>query len=264
MPLIVYSKSTEKFAKNMDTKFLRVDKPPTEKTLELTADDEIIAIGGGSVIDTAKIIAAVSKNQKVMAIPTTASGAEKTGHAVYWKNGRKYSIKTPMPEVNMNLELLETLPKDIIRATSYDALSHALESLWSKKATLLSDLCAQEAIKVITNQIMGGYPDLKELIRGGDLGGRAIEITGTNIVHALSYPLTGFYNVSHGLAVGLILPAVAKYVGCKPKIPKYKINIKRDFDFNFIAEEAMNYAQIHDAIKNITKNKALAILKESL
>ena len=264
MPLIVYSRSTEDFAKNMDGDFLKVSGPPTEETLKFMAYDEIIAIGGGSVIDTAKIIARNSKRKKVIAIPTTASGAAKTSHAAYWQGGRKYSIETPRAEVRIDTRLLKTLPDNVIRSTSYDALSQALESYWSKKATLVSKIFAQRATEIIIHQIENDYPDLRELIRGGNLSGEAIEITGTNIVHAISYPMTAFFDVSHGLAIGLALSAVARYIGCEIEIPEYKINLNKKLDIELIANEALTYPQIHDAKKDITKEQVMNILEESL
>lgn len=264
MPLIIYSRSTEDFAKNMDGEFLKVDGLPTEDTFKIKADEDIIAIGGGSVIDTAKIIARNSKYKKVVAIPTTASGAAETSHAAYWRNGRKCSIETPRPEIKINAGLLKTLPNNVIKATSYDALSQALESDWSKKATLISRIFAQRATEIVIHQIENGYPNLEELIKGGNLSGRAIEITGTNIAHAISYPITAFFDVPHGFAVGLVLPAIAKYIGCKIRIPDYKINLNKSLDIKLVAKEAMTYPQIHDAVKDITREQVMNILEESL
>jgi len=266
MPLIVYSRSTEDFAKNMDGDFLKISGPPTKETLKFTAYDEIIAIGGGSVIDTAKIIARNSKRKKVIAIPTTASGAAKTSHAAYWQGGRKYSIETPRAEVRIDTRLLKTLPDNVIRSTSYDALSQALESYWSKKATFVSRIFARRAIGIIIDQIENNYPNIEKLIKGGNLSGRAIEITGTNITHAISYPMTAFFNIPHGLAVGLVLLAVAKYIECKITVSMllYKINLNKKLDIELIANEAMTYPQIHNAKKDITKEQVMNILEESL
>ncbi len=264
MPLIIYSNSTERFAKNIVGTLLKFDGLPTKKLLRIKTDEDIIAIGGGSVIDMAKIIARNSGNKKVLGVPTTASGAVETSHAVYWDNGRKYSVKTPKPTSKINPNFLKTLPKNVTRATSYDALSQALESYWSKKATDISRILARRATEIVINQIKNDYPDLEELIKGGNLSGEAIEITGTNIVHAISYPITAFFNVSHGLAVGLVLPAVARYVGCEIRIPEYKINLSKNFDINLIANEAMTYSQIHNAVKDVTLEQVINILEESL
>lgn len=264
MPLIVYSNSTKEFARSMKGEFFEVKAPPTEKTLKFVTDDEVIAIGGGSVIDTAKIMAINSKCQRVTAIPTTAAGAAVTGHAVYWENNRKYSIGTPTPEVRIVPELLESLPDDVIRATSYDALSQAFEAIWSKRATAISNILAQRAIDIVSTQMANGYLDLVELIRGGNLSGQAINITGTNIVHAISYPLTGFYDIPHGVAVGLILPEIARYIEDRIVAPKYGMEISLPDGLDFIASEAMGYAQVHDTKRPITKDAILGILRRSL
>lgn len=264
MSLIIYSNSTERFAKNMTGTFLKLDGLPTKKLLRIKTDEDIIAIGGGGVIDMAKIIARNSGKKRIIGIPTTASGAVETSHAVYWNDHRKYSVKTPKPLSKINPNFLKTLPKNVIRATSYDALSQALESYWSKKATDISKEFARKATEIVAEQIKNNYPNLEKLIKGGNLSGKAIEITGTNIAHAISYPITGFYDIPHGLAVGLVLPAVAKYIGCELEIPRYKIKLKRKFDIDLIASEAMSYNQIHDAIKDINKEQAIKMLEESL
>ena len=270
MPLIVHSKSTENFAKSMRGDLMCISKPPTKETLGIeTISDDILAIGGGNVIDTAKIIASNSKKKRLFAVPTTASGTSKTSHAVYWHDNHKYSVKTPMPAMTIIPGLLKALPKDVIRATSYDALSQALESYWSRNATLTSRELAERAAKIVISQINNDYPDIEELIIGGNLSGEAIEITGTNIVHAISYPLTAYYDSPHGLAVGLVLPVVANYIECKITIPKYKINIKRDFDLELIAREAMTYPQIYDAvttsyIRDMNEKQVIEILEDSL
>jgi len=262
MPLIVCSNSTLEYAKSLDGDILKIEGTPTKEILAFRAKDKIIAVGGGGVIDAAKIIAANSGIEKIMAIPTTASGAVETSHAVYWNGHKKYSIMTPKPTVKTVPDLLKTLPRWIIRATSYDALSHAVESYWSKYATDISKALALEAYKIIVGQIRWGYPDLERLIRGGNLAGKAIEITGTNIVHAISYPLTGYYDIPHGLAVGLILPIVAKCVNCKLYIPNYDISIKKNYDIGLIAKEAMKYDRIHNAVKDVTKEQVICILEE--
>lgn len=261
MPLIIHSNSTEKFVKNMAGTFLKINDMPVEKLLKIRTNEYIIAVGGGSVIDAAKIIAKNSNCNLILGIPTTASGAVETSHAVYWKNHKKYSMKTPKPLVIIRSEFLETLPKNIIRSTSYDALSQALESYWSKNSTDESRELALKAIEIVSEQIRNNYLDVERLIEGGNLSGKAIEITGTNIVHAISYPLTGFYSISHGLAVGFLLPAIADYVGCGFKIPKYEVKLDRIFDIDLIASEAMSYNQIHNAIKDIDKNQIVNILR---
>lgn len=265
MPLIVHSKSTEEFAKSMRGEFLCISKPPTRETLKIKAiDDDIRAIGGGSVIDTAKILATNSKKKTLLAMPTTASGAARTSHAVYWHGKHKYSMKTLLPITKIIPSFFQDLPKDVIRATSYDALSQAMESYWSRKATNTSRSLAEIAVNMIIDQINNDYPNIENLIKAGNLSGEAIEITGTNITHAISYPLTAFYDIPHGLAVGLVLPAVARFMECKFEVPEYKINIKRDFDIELIAREAMIYPQIFDAVKDVTKEQMIKILEESL
>lgn len=264
MPLIIHSNSTKQFAEVMDGVLMKFDGILTGSAFNVKANRRIIAIGGGGVIDFAKIISKNSGDKKIVAISTTASGAAETSHAVYWQNFRKYSVKTQKPISEINPDFLKTLPKKIARTTSYDALSHALESYWSKDATDISKGFALASFEMVADQIENDYLDLEQLVEGGNLAGKAIEITGTNIAHAISYPLTGIYGVPHGLAVGFVLPAVARHVGCEIRIPNYKMELEKKFDVNLVASEAMSYSQIHNATKNINKKQVMDILNESL
>ena len=114
--LMVYSKSTEKYIKEFEFKEkLLVTEPPNKDTLKnQNKYDSVIAIGGGSVIDTAKILC----EGKVDAIPTTYAGASETDHAVYWDIDKKYSIPTCLPHI-IRREDFMNLSKDAIKTHSF-------------------------------------------------------------------------------------------------------------------------------------------------
>ena len=137
--LIVCSKSTLKYAKEMEGRVYQVTHPPNNETLDIIVpEDEIIAIGGGSVIDTAKIMGAQSGINTILAYPTTGAGASSTSHAVYWDAGRKHTIKTPKPITLFDINFVEGIPNHIWSASRHDAISHARESIASIHRTVIS------------------------------------------------------------------------------------------------------------------------------
>lgn len=269
MPLIIHSKSTKKYAEKIakeydnaqliDVSIIKTPKPQN--------DPIVIGIGGGKVLDYAKVLAG---ENRATVIPTTASGAASTAHAVFWdpKTKRKIDIPTKLPVLRIEPLFIGDLPKKIIKITSYDALAHALDSYWSKKATNRSKQLSKKAYTIIIEQIENNYPDLVKLIQAGNIAGQAIEITGTNMTHAISYPLTSLYDIPHGLALGWAIPPCVEFQGFKLKIPTINIkfsNIIVDKKFiETVATNAMTYEKIHDANKDITKSQLVKLLEKKI
>lgn len=183
--------------------------------------DCILAVGGGSSIDVAKAIKFYGNKKNVLlgAIPTTAgSGSEVTKFIVLYKDDKKQSIEdiSLIPQfVLYEPRVLETLSTYQRKATFLDALSHAVESMWSLHASEQSNIYASQAIKVI----LDNYKDyLKNKNSGNEcmlyaarLAGKAINITRTTACHAMSYKLVKMYGIAHGHAVGLCIPKVLEY-----------------------------------------------------
>jgi alcohol dehydrogenase class IV len=200
--------------------------------------DFVIAVGGGSAMDMAKLINAfapetyrnpkdiqkhidenkpIKKYAPLMAIPTTSgSGSEATKFAVMYIDGKKYSLDDQKIEPDFVLidpVITKDLPKNITAYTGMDALAQAIESYWAKAATRESQEYAIKAIELI-------YPNLLKAVRQPDLdarehmalgsyyAGKAINITRTTAPHALSYAITTEYGIPHGHAVALTLPHV--------------------------------------------------------
>lgn len=199
MQLIICSKSTEKYIDEFeyDEKLL-VTEPPTKETLrQKDKYHDVIAIGGGAVIDSGKILSMNS----IIAIPTTYSGASETSHAVYWDKGKKYDIKTKKPITVIKRRWIK-LPKEVEIASKADCLSHIIESLVSTKSTKESDIFCNQAISSIKEN---------KWLEASLYAGRAIEIAGTNIIHGLSYGLTGKHKIPHGISLIHILNLAKDY-----------------------------------------------------
>lgn len=198
----------------------------------------IVAIGGGSAIDSAKALAAGisselmspldqvfrggknhSWNSRIplIAIPTTAgTGSEVTPYATVWDEftGKKFSISGDaiFPTIALlDGELTLDLPPKETLYTSLDAVSHALESLWNKNRNPLSEAYANQALSLISANlctVLNKSHDLlsrTRLLEASLLAGLAISQTKTAIAHSISYPLTIHYGVPHGLAAGFLL-----------------------------------------------------------
>lgn len=184
--------------------------------------DTILAIGGGSAIDVAKSIKYYSKrNIELIAIPTTSgTGSESTHFAVIYKDGVKQSVAdlSLLPElVILEPSAISNVPEYTRKATMMDALCHAIESYWSKKATTESKAIAEAAIReILSNKesyLLNDLSGNEGMLKAANLAGQAINITTTTAAHAMCYKLTSLYGFAHGHAVSLCLPEVWKENG---------------------------------------------------
>ncbi|TCO76877.1 iron-containing alcohol dehydrogenase [Marinisporobacter balticus] len=210
-----------------------------KKTMDVKGD-LVIAIGGGSVMDVAKLATVLmgaeytvfdlvkepslaKKKIKSVMIPTTCgTGSEATCNAIVAipEESSKKGIVNDMliPDyVILDATLLAKLPKKIVAATGVDALAHAVECFTSKKATPFSDTYALASAKLIFGSIKEAYKDEDNLKAKGDMllgafyGGVAITGSGTTAVHALSYPLGGKYHIAHGVSNAILFSHVMAF-----------------------------------------------------
>ena len=233
-------------------KYLDVEANPSIKDVESgldiykTMDNAmIVAVGGGSVLDCAKIIAArysnpnksVSKmkglfkiNKKLpllVAVPTTAgTGSETTVAAVIVDKQKeeKYAINDPklIPYYAiLDPHFLLTLPGNITSTTGMDALTHAIEAYLGNSNTKKTKKYALSSIKLIFNNLEKSYNDPQNLEYRENMqlaayeAGVAFTRAYVGYVHALAHSLGGKYNVAHGYANALLLPLVLKAFGNK-------------------------------------------------
>lgn len=150
----------------------------TSKSTKKHAKDFILAIGGGAVIDKAKIYAK-KQGKFCIAIPTTGAGATETTHGVVWGKSKK-NVKTDKPSTVLPPFTVKLSKKARI-ATCYDMIGHLVDYL---------NVCTDN-----------------ELIEAGIFMGKLIEKHPTNLTHPASYPLTLKWKMPHGEAVGAVLPA---------------------------------------------------------
>lgn len=201
----------------------------------------VVALGGGSVIDAAKVLAVTlpsgarnplkicfreglgqNWNAKLplIAIPTTSgTGAEVTPFATVWDktSHKKHSVTGHLiiPDIALlDPTLTVSLPKSETLNTGLDAISHSCESLWNKNKTPVSESLARHALallRVALPKVLSSPDDINArttMQQGSVLAGIAISHTRTALAHSISYPLTIHYNVPHGLACSFTLPGL--------------------------------------------------------
>ncbi len=218
-------------------------------------DAHIIAVGGGGVIDVAKIIA---YPRQCLAYPQTASGASMTSTATLW--GRKKITLYLKKPYDTGLTMPVLLNDRVRHATRFDCLSHIVESLWSNRKTKKSKEYCLNGLSMLKK-----HDNDFDLVEAGRWAGQAIEITKTNIIHAISYPITLMYDVPHGRALAMIFNEVVKYVNYQlPQLPEFERTLLPDF-FNVdrMANEALKYEKIQDGPKKITREAIITILRRS-
>lgn len=202
--------------------------------------DCIVAIGGGSSIDTAKAIGIIINNPEfsdvvslegvaptknkcipIIAVPTTAgTAAEVTINYVITdteKNRKMVCVDVhDIPVVAVvDPDMMASMPKGLTAATGMDALTHAIEGYITKGAWALSDMFHLKAIEIIAQSLRGAVANTDEGREGMALGqyvaGMGFSNVGLGIVHSMAHPLGALYDTPHGVANAIILPTVMEY-----------------------------------------------------
>ncbi|HEX3076563.1 MAG TPA: lactaldehyde reductase [Lachnospiraceae bacterium] len=202
--------------------------------------DYIIAIGGGSSMDTAKAVGIIINNPEfadvrslegvaptknkcvpIIAVPTTAgTAAEVTINYVITdveKNRKFVCVDTnDIPVVAVvDPEMMASMPKGLTAATGMDALTHAIEGYITKGAWEMTDMFHIKAIEIIAKSLRGAVDNTKEGREGMALGqyiaGMGFSNVGLGIVHSMAHPLGALYDTPHGIANAILLPTVMEY-----------------------------------------------------
>ena len=261
------------------------------KALHDAQADYLIAIGGGSSMDTAKAIGIIDKNPEfadvrslegvadtknpctpIFAVPTTAgTAAEVTINYVITdaEKDRKMVCVDPhdIPVVAfIDPDMMSTMPKGLTAATGMDALTHAIEGYITAGAWELSDMFHLKAIELIAKHLRGAVENTPEGREGMALGqyiaGMGFSNVGLGIVHSMAHPLGALYDTPHGVANAIILPTVMEY-NAPATGTKYKdIAEAMGVDTTGMSQEEYRKAAI-DAVKKLSSDVGIsADLKE--
>jgi len=240
-PVPAFDKALAGFLKGHDHLILDriVPNPLTDDIMSMVnpardfRPDLVIGFGGGSALDSAKAVrvmmahdgdldeylgpAATRKLEKqgpkLILIPTTTgTGSEVTKFGVYTaRSGRKYSLNSPLLQADAALlvsSLVADIPPSLLAATAYDAITHALETLWNRNATPVSDLTASYALRELLTWFprawdarqAGKSTGVKELLAAACAAGASFNQTGTAAIHALSFIMSEEWHLPHGPA----------------------------------------------------------------
>lgn len=210
------------------------------KAFTAAGADYLIAIGGGSSMDTAKAVGIIVKNPEfsdvrslegvaptknpcvpIFAVPTTAgTAAEVTINYVITdvEKNRKMVCVDPhdIPVVAfVDPDMMSTMPKSLTASTGMDALTHAIEGYITKGAWELSDMFHLKAIEIIARSLRSAVDNTPEgrtdMALGQYVAGMGFSNVGLGIVHSMAHPLGALYDTPHGIANAIILPVVMAY-----------------------------------------------------
>lgn len=239
----------EKLAQIVERIALITDVPPEPEEgqvrdlfaqLESTGCEVIVAIGGGSVMDTAKLLSVMLTNPhyrndltvkenihypgvKLITVPTSAgTGSEATPNAIVLIPEKKVKVGIVHPyflpsAVILDPELTVTMPPSVTAATGVDAFCHCIETYISKKTNPFAQMFALEGLRLITANLRKAYNNGSDMqareamLLAAFYGGVAISASSTVAVHALSYPLGGSYRIPHGISNAILLTPVMRY-----------------------------------------------------
>lgn len=254
--------------------------------------DYLIAVGGGSSMDTAKAIGIIIRNPEfsdvvslegvaptknpsvpIFAVPTTAgTAAEVTINYVITdaEKNRKMVCVDPkdIPVVAfVDPEMMSTMPKGLTAATGMDALTHAIEGYITAGAWELSDMFHLKAIEIISRSLRDAVENIPEgrtdMALGQYIAGMGFSNVGLGIVHSMAHPLGALYDTPHGIANAIILPTVMEYnadaTGEKYREIARAMGVK---DVDSMSQEEYRRAAIN-AVRKLSKDVGIpADLKE--
>ena len=222
--------------------------------LNRSGADFILAIGGGSPIDTAKAISVISTNPKyadvvslrghkdnlnepmpVFAIPTTAGSASETSKSfvitdeISNKKLVCFNDKCPPVETFIDAGLMSSMPDIVTLSSGFDAFAHAIESLLSNNANTLTKTLSKEAIKLVVNNLPLCYDDPNNLEARENMAyaeymaGVAYTNSGLGIAHAIAHGIEAKYNLQHGIVLAMVICACLKFNMYSDALPNYKL-----------------------------------------
>jgi len=280
-----------KWVRDSGVEYTVLDELPAEPTYEEAQKlvdqckaygaDFILAVGGGSVMDTAKLASILMTDEygvrelldtpgrakkcvKTLLIPTTAgTGSEATPNAIVAVPEKKLKIGIVNAEmisdyVILDAVMIRNLPRKIAAATGLDALAHAIECYTGNKANPFSDTFAMQAMEMIFANLERACDDpdaidaKAQMLIASFYAGIAITASGTTAVHALSYPLGGRYHIAHGVSNAILLAPVMRFNECACRERLAKV-YERCLDGDAVGTEAKSRAVI-ERIEQMVKH----------
>lgn len=201
--------------------------------------DVVIALGGGSIMDCAKAIAFIVKNDgdindyifnrkhsdealPLILVPTTCgTGSEGNGFAVLTNpdTGDKKSLRCPAIVGKASIidsELMETMPKSILASVGFDALCHCMEAYTSKIGQPITDMLAHEGMALIGEHLVKVYKgegtadDWDAITWASTIGGMVINTAGVTLAHGMEHPASGLKNIVHGRGLAALTPIITE------------------------------------------------------
>lgn len=253
--------------------------------------DYLIAVGGGSPIDTAKAVGIIIANPEfadirslegvadtknpsvpILAVPTTSgTAAEVTINYVITdeENNRKFVCVDPhdIPVVAfVDGDMMASMPKGLAAATGMDALTHAIEGYITKGAWELSDTLHLKAIEIIArslrDSVNGDSNAREDMALGQYVAGMGFSNVGLGLVHGMAHPLGAWYNTPHGVANAIILPTVMEY-NADYTGEKYR-DIAKVMGVEGVDKMTIEQARVAavDAVKQLAKDVGIPSLKD--
>ena len=266
--------------------FCRTEGNPSVETVDAATAlysesnaDFIVAFGGGSPLDVAKAVAVLAAyggkitdyegGGKVpgpvvpmIAIPTTAgTGSEVTAFSVITDHSRNYKLTVASNHLLpayaiLDPELIATVPKSTAAACGIDAMIHALESYVSKAASPFSEMFSLRALELIGQSIRDYVKDrenscaAENMMLGSLFAGIAFSHARLGDVHAMSHPVSAFFDIPHGVANAILLPKVVEFNESSVKAEKY-YQIYRCVSKNPLAEEKFQPSMLHTELSSL-------------
>ena len=250
----------------------------------------IIALGGGSVIDTAKALSICLKSENsrplynyfmnndpldwnsrlpLYAIPTTSgTGSEVTPYATIWdtKNSKKFSLSNNavFPDIAiLDPNLTISLDYEVTLYSALDAISHCLDSIWNVNSNFFTKLYAessldlsQRALQEVLNE-PANHKNREKLQKASLLAGLSISNSQTAIAHSISYPITTMYGVPHGLACSFTLPSIIEHY----------LNVRADKDeYELLnrTQKYLNELNLKEKIRKYVSQKQILELQDQM
>ena len=252
--------------------------------LKESGADLMVAVGGGSVIDTAKAISIIMTNEEfsdvvsldgtastknkgfpLMALPTTAgTAAEVTINYVITDDKRTKKMVCVDPHdipivAYIDPELMAGMPKSLAAATGMDALTHAMEGYITKAHWLMTDMFHKQAMNLIYHNLEKAVNEkdkdaIEQVGYGQYIAGMGFSNVGLGIVHSMAHSLGAYFDTPHGLANALLLPHVLKWNGVV--CPDRYRDMGREFGLNM---DNLSDEQAIDKVVEAVRNLAIAV-----